>query len=101
MLNQRTLKNSIRATGVGLHTGKKVLMTLKPAAPDSGIVFRRIDLNEPVDIQARAGNVGDTTMGTTLQKGEVKVSTVEHLLSALAGLGIDNALVELSSGEVP
>ena len=101
MLNQRTLKNTIRATGVGLHTGKKVLMTLKPAAPDTGIVFRRIDLTDPVDIQARAGNVGDTMMGTTLQKGEVKVSTVEHLLSALAGLGIDNALVELSAGEVP
>ena len=101
MLNQRTLKNTIRATGVGLHSGKKVLMTLKPASADTGIVFRRIDLNEPVDIRAHAANVGDTMMGTTLQKGEVKVSTVEHLLSALAGLGIDNALVELSSGEVP
>src|SRR5580700_3710734 len=101
MLNQRTLKNSIRATGVGLHTGKKVLMTLRPALPDSGIVFRRTDLDEPVDIRAHAANVGDTMMGTTLQKGDVKVSTVEHLLSALAGLGIDNALVEVSSGEVP
>jgi UDP-3-O-[3-hydroxymyristoyl] N-acetylglucosamine deacetylase len=101
MLNQRTLKNTIRATGVGLHSGKKVLMTLKPASPDTGIVFRRTDLSDPVDIQAHAGNVGDTMMGTTLQKGEVKVSTVEHLLSALAGLGIDNALVELSSSEVP
>jgi UDP-3-O-[3-hydroxymyristoyl] N-acetylglucosamine deacetylase len=101
MLNQRTLKNTIRATGVGLHTGKKVLMTLKPASPDSGIVFRRIDLTEPVDIRAHAAHVGDTMMGTTLQKGEVKVSTVEHLLSALAGLGVDNALVELSAGEVP
>ena len=101
MLHQRTLKNTIRATGVGLHSGKKVLMTLKPASPDTGIVFRRTDLTEHVDIQAHAVNVGDTMMGTTLQKGEVKVSTVEHLLSALAGLGIDNALVELSSGEVP
>ncbi|HEX3848477.1 MAG TPA: UDP-3-O-acyl-N-acetylglucosamine deacetylase [Steroidobacteraceae bacterium] len=101
MLNQRTLKNSIRATGVGLHTGKKVLMTLKPAPPDTGIVFRRIDLPHPVDIKAHAENVGDTMMGTTLQKGEAKVSTVEHLLSALAGLGVDNALVEVSAGEVP
>src|ERR1700678_2945964 len=101
MLNQRTLKNSIRATGVGLHTGKKVLMTLRPAAPDTGIVFRRIDLSHPVDIKAHAQNVGDTMMGTTLHSGEVKISTVEHLLSALAGLGVDNALVELSAGEVP
>src|SRR6266403_1403293 len=101
MLNQRTLKNSIRATGVGLHTGKKVLMTLRPALPDTGIVFRRTDLDHAVDIKAHAENVGDTTMGTTLQKGDVKVSTVEHLLSALAGLGIDNALVEVSAGEVP
>jgi UDP-3-O-[3-hydroxymyristoyl] N-acetylglucosamine deacetylase len=101
MLKQRTLKNSIRATGVGLHTGKKVLMTLRPAPPDTGIVFRRIDFEVPVDIKAHAENVGDTTMGTTLHAGEVKISTVEHLLSALAGLGIDNALVEVSAGEVP
>jgi UDP-3-O-[3-hydroxymyristoyl] N-acetylglucosamine deacetylase len=101
MLNQRTLKNSIRATGVGLHTGKKVLMTLRPASPDTGIVFRRTDLDLPVDIRAHAENVSDTTMNTTLHRGEVKVSTVEHLLSALAGLGIDNALVEVSAGEVP
>ena len=101
MLNQRTLKNSIRATGVGLHTGKKVLMTLRPALPDTGIVFRRTDLEVPVDIKAHAANVGDTTIGTTLHSGDVKVSTVEHLLSALAGLGVDNALVELSAGEVP
>jgi UDP-3-O-[3-hydroxymyristoyl] N-acetylglucosamine deacetylase len=101
MLNQRTLKNSIRATGVGLHTGKKVLMTLRPASPDTGIVFRRTDLEQPVDIKARAENVSDTSMNTTLHRGEVKVSTVEHLLSALAGLGIDNALVEVSAGEVP
>jgi UDP-3-O-[3-hydroxymyristoyl] N-acetylglucosamine deacetylase len=101
MLNQRTLKNSIRATGVGLHTGKKVLMTLWPASPDTGIVFRRTDLDQIVDIQAHAQNVGDTMMGTTLQRGEVKISTVEHLLSALAGLGIDNARVDVSAGEVP
>ncbi len=101
MLNQRTLKNSIRATGVGLHTGKKILMTLRPALPDSGIVFRRTDLEHAVDIRAHADNVGDTTMGTTLHVGDVKISTVEHLLSALAGLGIDNALVEVDAGEVP
>jgi UDP-3-O-[3-hydroxymyristoyl] N-acetylglucosamine deacetylase len=101
MLGQRTLKNSIRATGVGLHTGKKVLMTLRPAAPDAGIVFRRMDLQEPVDIRAHAECVGDTMLGTTLVNGDAKVSTVEHLLSAFAGLGIDNAIVELSAGEVP
>src|SRR5258708_15020543 len=101
MLNQRTLKNSIRARGVGVETGKKVVMAVGPAVPETGIVFRRSDLDPPVDIKAHAENVGDTTMGTTLQKGDVKVSTVEHLLSALAGLGIDNALVEVSAGEVP
>src|ERR1700724_3744769 len=78
MVGQRTLKNSIRATGVGLHTGKKVLMTLRPAGPDEGIVFRRTDLPNPVDIRAHAENVGDTMMGTTLQSGEVKISSVEH-----------------------
>ncbi len=101
MLNQRTLKNSIRATGVGLHTGQKVLMTVRPASPDTGIVFRRTDFDVPVDIKAHAENVGETTMGTTLQSGGVKISTVEHLLSALAGLGVDNALVEVNAGEVP
>src|SRR5579862_6001675 len=101
MLNQRTLKNSIRATGVGLHTGKKVLMTLRPAAPDEGIVFRRTDLAQMVDIRATAENVGDTMLGTTLGKGESRVSTVEHLLSAFAGLGIDNAIVEVTASEVP
>ncbi len=101
MLGQRTLKNSIRASGVGLHTGKKVLMTLRPAAPDTGIVFRRVDLPVPVDIPAHAENVGETTLGTTLVHGDAKVSTVEHLLSAFAGLGIDNAIVEVSASEVP
>jgi len=101
MVGQRTLKNSIRATGVGLHTGKKVLMTLRPAPPDSGIVFRRTDLAEPVEIRARAENVGETTLGTTLVKGDARVSTVEHLLSACAGLGIDNLTVEVSAPEVP
>jgi len=101
MLKQRTLKNSIRATGVGLHTGRKVLMALRPGPANSGIVFRRTDLDEPADIHATAENVGETTLGTTLIQGDVKVSTIEHLLSAFAGLGIDNALVELSSSEVP
>src|SRR6201981_3186513 len=101
MVGQRTLKNSIRATGVGLHTGRKVLMTLRPAGPDEGILFRRSDLAQPVEIRAHAENVGDTTMGTTLGRGESRVSTVEHLLSAFAGLGIDNGIVELSAPEVP
>src|SRR5579872_2593545 len=101
MVGQRTLKNSIRATGVGLHTGKKVLMTLRPAAADEGIIFRRTDLPQMVDIRANAENVGDTMLGTTLGKGESRVATVEHLLSAMAGLGIDNAIVEVSAAEVP
>jgi len=101
MVGQRTLKNIMRASGVGLHSGKRILMTVRPAAPDTGIVFRRTDLPEPVDIPARALNVGETMLGTVLSKGEVKVSTVEHLLSAFAGLGIDNALVEVTGPEVP
>jgi UDP-3-O-[3-hydroxymyristoyl] N-acetylglucosamine deacetylase len=101
MLGQRTLRNSIRATGIGLHTGKKIMMTLKPAPPDSGICFRRVDLAQPVDIPARAENVGDTTLGTTLVNGDARISTVEHLLSAFAGLGVDNACVEVTAAEVP
>ncbi|MGF6385646.1 UDP-3-O-[3-hydroxymyristoyl] N-acetylglucosamine deacetylase [Pseudomonas aeruginosa] len=101
MIKQRTLKNIIRATGVGLHSGEKVYLTLKPAPVDTGIVFCRTDLDPVVEIPARAENVGETTMSTTLVKGDVKVDTVEHLLSAMAGLGIDNAYVELSASEVP
>ena len=101
MVRQRTLKNEIRATGVGLHTGQKVYLTLRPAPVDAGITFRRIDLNPPVDIPAKADNVGDTTLSTSISSGEATVSTVEHLMSALAGLGIDNAIVELSANEVP
>jgi UDP-3-O-[3-hydroxymyristoyl] N-acetylglucosamine deacetylase len=101
MIKQRTLKNVIRATGVGLHTGEKVLLTLRPAAADTGIVFRRIDLDPPVDIRACANNVGDTRLSTTLVNGNVRISTVEHLLSAFAGLGIDNAYVDVSAPEVP
>lgn len=101
MIKQRTLKNEIRATGVGLHTGQKIYLTLRPAPIDAGIVFRRVDLNPVVEIEAKAANVGDTTLSTTLTNGDVRVSTVEHLLSAMAGLGIDNAIVELSADEVP
>ncbi|MEA3301720.1 MAG: UDP-3-O-acyl-N-acetylglucosamine deacetylase [Pseudomonadota bacterium] len=101
MIKQRTLKNSIKATGVGLHTGDKVLLTLRPAAANTGIVFRRIDLDTPVEIEARAVNVGDTSLSTTLEKDDVQVSTVEHLLSAFAGLGVDNAYVDVSAPEVP
>ncbi len=101
MIRQRTLKNIIRATGVGLHSGKKVYLTLKPAPVDTGIVFCRTDLEPAVEIPARAENVGETTLSTTLVKDGVKVATVEHLLSAMAGLGIDNAYVEVSAEEVP
>ncbi|MGH8550265.1 MAG: UDP-3-O-acyl-N-acetylglucosamine deacetylase [Methylococcales bacterium] len=101
MIKQRTLKNVIRATGVGLHTGEKVYLTLRPAAAGSGIKFRRSDLDEPVVIDARPENVGETLLSTTLVKGNAKISTVEHLLSALAGLGIDNALIDVSAPEVP
>lgn len=101
MIKQRTLKNVIRATGVGLHTGEKVYLTLRPAAPGTGIKFRRSDLDEPVVIDARPENVGETLLSTTLVKGDAKISTVEHLLSALAGLGIDNALIDVSAPEVP
>ncbi len=100
-LLQRTLKNVIRATGVGLHTGEKVYMTLRPAPPDTGIVFVRTDLEEPVAIPARVENVGDTTMATTLSRGSASVSTVEHLMSAFAGLGVDNAYVDVSAPELP
>lgn len=101
MIGQRTLNNTIRATGVGLHSGEKVYLTLKPAPPNTGIVFCRTDLDPVVEIPALAENVGETTLSTTLIKDGVRVDTVEHLLSAMAGLGIDNAYVELSAAEVP
>jgi len=101
VVKQRTLKNVIKATGVGLHTGEKVYLTLRPAAPDTGIMFRRVDLDEPVDIPARASYVGDTRLSTSLTRDGVTISTVEHLLSAFAGLGIDNAWVDVSAPEVP
>lgn len=101
MVKQRTLKNIIRATGVGLHTGEKVYLTLRPAAVNTGIVFRRTDLDPAIDIRALAENVGDTTLNTCLIKDGTRVSTIEHLLSAFAGLGIDNAYVDLTAPEVP
>jgi UDP-3-O-[3-hydroxymyristoyl] N-acetylglucosamine deacetylase len=101
MLRQRSLKTKIRATGIGLHSGQKVYMTLRPAPVNTGIVFRRVDLASPVDLPASAELVGDTMLGTTLQKDGVKVATVEHLMSAFAGLGVDNAFVDLSAAEVP
>ncbi|HDZ78394.1 MAG TPA: UDP-3-O-acyl-N-acetylglucosamine deacetylase [Gammaproteobacteria bacterium] len=101
MIKQRTLKNVIRATGVGLHTGEKVYLTLRPAPVDTGVVFRRIDLEVPVEVPAIADNVGDTRLSTSLEKDGIKISTVEHLMSAFAGLGIDNAYVDLTAPEVP
>jgi UDP-3-O-[3-hydroxymyristoyl] N-acetylglucosamine deacetylase len=98
---QRTLKNIISATGIGLHTGEKVYMTLRPAAPNTGIVFRRVDLDRPVEIPARPEFVGDTQLSTTLVKQNTRIATVEHLMSAFAGLGIDNAYIDLTAPEVP
>lgn len=101
MIRQRTLKNIIRATGIGLHTGSKVYLTLRPAAVDTGIVFRRVDLEIPVEIPAKAQNVGDTCLSTTLVHQGVRIATVEHILSAFAGLGIDNAYIDVSAPEIP
>lgn len=101
MLKQRTLKSLIRASGVGLHTGIKVNMALRPAAPDTGIVFRRVDLDPVVDLPATALNVGDTRMCSCLECEGAKVGTIEHLMSAFAGLGIDNAYVDLDASELP
>ena len=101
MLAQRTLSNSIKAFGIGLHSGEPITLKLLPAPPDTGIIFRRVDLDPIVEIKARAENVGDTTMSTSLTWKDVKISTVEHLLSAMAGLGIDNAYVEVDAAEIP
>ena len=101
MLRQRTLKSLITATGIGLHTGRKVRITLRPAPIDTGIVFRRVDLPSPVEIPARAELVGEARLASTLVKGEVKIHTVEHLMSAFAGLGVDNAYVDLDAPELP
>ncbi|MFT5013885.1 MAG: UDP-3-O-[3-hydroxymyristoyl] N-acetylglucosamine deacetylase [Dinoroseobacter sp.] len=101
MVYQRTLKNSIRATGVGLHTGEKVYLTLRPAPTNTGVVFIRSDLDPVLEIPARSEYVGDTTLATTITKGEVRISTIEHLMAALSGLGVDNAFVEVSGSEMP
>jgi UDP-3-O-[3-hydroxymyristoyl] N-acetylglucosamine deacetylase len=101
MLAQRTLKTLTRAVGVGLHSGQRVELTLRPAAPDTGIVFRRVDLPEPVDIPVRAESVTDTRLASTISVGQAKVFTVEHLMSACAGLGIDNLYVDITAEEVP
>ena len=101
MLKQRSLKSQIRAKGVGLHTGEKVTIVLRPAQPDTGIVFRRVDLDPPVDVPARADLVGETRLSSCLVHQGAKVYTVEHLMSALAGLGVDNAYVDIDGPEVP
>jgi UDP-3-O-[3-hydroxymyristoyl] N-acetylglucosamine deacetylase len=100
-MKQRTLKDSVHAAGIGLHSGAKVYMTLRPAAANTGIVFRRVDLDPVVDIPAQALNVSETTLGTTLELDGVRIATVEHLMAAFAGLGIDNAFVDLTAAEVP
>ena len=101
MLKQRTLKTLTRAVGVGLHSGQRVEIVLRPAQPDTGIVFRRVDLPEPVDIVVSALAVTDTRMASTISKGNVRVLTVEHLMSACAGLGVDNLYVDINAEEVP
>ena len=101
MLKQRTLKSLTQAVGVGLHSGQRVEITLRPAAPDTGIVFRRVDLPQVVDIVMSATAVTDTRMASTISSGNAKVSTVEHLMSACAGLGIDNLYVDITAEEVP
>jgi len=101
MLRQRTLKGAIKTTGVGLHTGARVDLTMRPAAPDTGIVFHRVDLAQPVSIPAHALNVGDTRLSSSLEKDGVRISTVEHLMSALAGLGVDNLHVDVAGPELP
>lgn len=101
MIKQRTLKNSIRATGIGVHSGNKIYLTLRPAPVDTGIIFRRVDFAEPVEIKALSENVGDTSLSTTIHKDNITISTIEHLMAAFAGLGIDNAYVDVSEREVP
>jgi UDP-3-O-[3-hydroxymyristoyl] N-acetylglucosamine deacetylase len=101
MLQQRTLKSLTKAVGVGLHSGQRVELTLRPAAPDTGIVFRRVDLPQPVDIAISAQAVSDTRLASTISSGGAKVHTVEHLMSACAGLGIDNLYVDITAEEVP
>jgi UDP-3-O-[3-hydroxymyristoyl] N-acetylglucosamine deacetylase len=101
VIQQRTIKSLTRAVGVGLHSGQRVEITLRPAAPDTGVVFRRIDLAQPVDIPVSALAVSDTRLASTLSNGGVKVHTVEHLMSACSGLGLDNLYVDITAEEVP
>lgn len=101
MVRQRTLKNVIRATGVGLHSGEKVYLTLRPAPVNTGVVFCRVDLDPPVEIPARADLVSETSMCTSLNQDGVRVATIEHLMAALAGMGIDNVYVDISAAEIP
>ena len=101
MIRQRTIKKAFETVGIGLHSGRKVKLALRPAPVDTGIVFRRIDLNPPVAIKAEPERVNDTRMATTLDKGQAKIATIEHLMSALSGLGIDNCYVEVDGAEVP
>jgi UDP-3-O-[3-hydroxymyristoyl] N-acetylglucosamine deacetylase len=101
VIYQRTLKHSVNATGIGMHSGKKVMLTMKPAPVDTGIVFRRTDLSPSVEIPAKASLVGDTVLSTTVECNGVKVSTVEHIMSALFGLGVDNAYIEVDNVEIP
>lgn len=102
MLRQRTLQNEqTKATGIGLHTGKTIVITLRPAPIDTGIIFRRVDMQPAVEIKALAKNVVDTTLSTSLGCGQVRIATVEHLLSAMAGLGIDNAYIDVDAPELP
>jgi len=101
MLAQRTIKTLTQAVGVGLHSGQRVELTLRPAAPDTGIVFRRVDLVDPVDIHINALSVTDTRLASTISSGQAKVHTVEHLMSACAGLGIDNLIIDITAEEVP
>ena len=101
MVKQRTLKQIARGVGIGLHSGTKVRLALRPAAADTGVVFRRIDVDPPVDIPLKPENVVDTRMATTIGNGNVRVATIEHLMSALAGLGIDNCYVDVDAPEIP
>ena len=101
MLKQRTIKSIVKTVGIGVHSGRKVELTLRPAAPDTGIVFTRVDLPTPVEIPAATTSIGDTRLASVLQKDGVRVSTIEHLMSACAGLGIDNLYVDVTAEEIP
>ena len=101
MLKQRTIKSIVKTVGIGLHSGRKVELTLRPAGPDTGIVFTRVDLPQPVEIPARALSIGDTRLASVLQREGARVSTIEHIMSACAGLGIDNLYVDVTAEEIP